>query len=310
MGLFSFFNQFNNTSDIKDVENNLTHNLKKNKDKQISYENLCCSNIPKDLRNLFFEFFTNFIKETTSKTSSVNSHISLQNFTEILIHRYDLPFFIPIVSFIYINRILRIPNATAILSEFTPNRLTAVAIIIASKYYLEDTIYIKNSKWISKVCMGLFKTGELNSLESLFLRSIDYHINVSYLEWKEYLERIDIGLHELKLKYNKLSGKELKNVNNINSDNNSNNNLNNSNNLKNNNISSIIQPHKKENPIKNVKQLFSLLDSHILNDNQLISYDPSLEPNFSVLYNLFESPSIQHFHHLNQIIYIIVKFKK
>jgi len=54
MGLFSFFNQFNNTSDIKDDENNLTHNLKKNRDKQISYENLCCSNIPKTLRNLFF----------------------------------------------------------------------------------------------------------------------------------------------------------------------------------------------------------------------------------------------------------------
>jgi hypothetical protein len=293
MGLFSFFNQFNNTSDIIDVVNNLTLILMKIRDKKISYENLCCSNIPKTLRNLFFEFFTNFIKETTSKTSSANSHISLQNFTEILIHRYDLPFFIPIVSFIYINRILRIPNATAILSEFTPNRLTAVAIIIASKYYLEDTIYIKNSKWISKVCMGLFKTGELNSLESLFLRSIDYHINVSYLEWKEYLERIDNGLHELKLKYNKLSCKELKNKSNINVNNNNINNLNNSsnNNLKNNNISSIIQPLKKENPIKNVKQLFSLLDSHILNNDQLISYDPSLEPNFSVLYNIFESPS-------------------
>lgn len=207
--------------------------------------------------------------------------MSLQNFIEILIHRYDLPFFIPIVSFIYINRILRIPNASVVLSEFTPNRLTAVAIIVASKYYLEDTVYIKNSKWISKVCMGLFKTGELNSLECLFLRSLDYHINVSYLEWKEYLEQIDKSLHELKLKYNN----ELNNKNNTTL---------NTNNIHINHInsSSSIQPFtKKENTINNVNQLFALLDNHILDDNQLISYDPSLEPNFSVIYNLLETPS-------------------
>eukprot|EP00833_Pecoramyces_ruminatium_P000157 jgi/Orpsp1_1/1174189/evm.model.c7180000049201.1 len=53
MGLFSFFNQHNNNL-IQDDGNNITQNLKNNRDKQISYENLCCSNIPKDLRNLFF----------------------------------------------------------------------------------------------------------------------------------------------------------------------------------------------------------------------------------------------------------------
>jgi len=53
MGLFSFFNQLNGTTN-QHGESNLTQNLKKNKDKPITYENLRCSNIPKELRNLFF----------------------------------------------------------------------------------------------------------------------------------------------------------------------------------------------------------------------------------------------------------------
>jgi hypothetical protein len=287
MGLFSFFNQLNNNSEIQDDKYNLIQNLWQKKDKQITYENLCCSDIPKDLRNLFFEFYAKFIQDTTSKSTSVNSHISLQSFIEILIHRYDLPFFIPIVSFIYINRFQRIPNAPVILSKFSPNRLIAVAIIVASKYYLEDTIYIRNSRWISKVCMGLFRTGELNALESLFLRSLDYNINVSYLEWEDYLKQIDNGIHELKLKYNHLNGKELENENNIIDSNNNKHNDNNNNNS----TSSTLQPIKNENPIENIKHLFSLLDNHILKGNQLISYDPSLEPNFSVLFNHIETPS-------------------
>jgi len=280
MGLFSFFNQLNGTAN-QHGESNLTQNLKKNKDKPITYENLRCSNIPKELRNLFFDFFTKFIHDSTKNTSSVNTHISLHNFIEILIHRYDLPFFIPIVSFIYINRLLRVPNSEKVLSEYTPNRLTAVAIIVASKYYLEDTIYIRNSKWISKVCMGLFKTGELNALESLFLRSLDYHINVSYAEWEEYLEQIDRGLQELRLKYKYKSGNELENEKPT-SNNNHHNAL---------NQSSSNSSLSDENQLKNVKQLFSLIDSYILDDNQLKSYDPTLEPNFSVLYNILESSS-------------------
>jgi len=207
--------------------------------------------------------------------------MSLHNFIEILIHRYDLPFFIPIVSFIYINRLIRIPNASEVLSEFTPNRLTAVAIIIASKYYLEDTVYIRNSKWISKVCMGLFKTGELNSLECLFLRSLDYHINVSYSEWKEYLEQIDKGLHELRLKHDMNVESEDSSINTT---------------SKNYVASSKSNPSQqsylKENKINNTIQLFSLLDDYILDNNQLISYPPTRQPNFSVLYNLFENPSL------------------
>jgi len=54
MGLFSFLNQFNSNSVNQDGDNNLTLDIKKNKDKPISYEKLCCSNIPKELRNLFF----------------------------------------------------------------------------------------------------------------------------------------------------------------------------------------------------------------------------------------------------------------
>jgi len=175
---------------------------------------------------------------------------------------------------------LRIPNSQEVLSKYTPNRLTAVAIIVASKYYLEDTIYIKNSKWISKVCMGLFKTGELNALESLFLRSLDYHINVSYAEWEEYLEQIDRGLQELRLKYNYKSGNELENEKTT-----SNNSLHN---ILNQSTSS---SSSDESQLKNVKQLFSLIDSYILDDNQLKSYDPTLEPNFSVLYNILETSS-------------------
>ncbi|ORX43517.1 hypothetical protein BCR36DRAFT_360958 [Piromyces finnis] len=280
MGLFSFFNQNNSTAN-QHGESNLTQTLQNNKDKIITYENLRCSNIPKELRNLFFDFFTKFIQESTSKTSSVSTHISLHNFVEILIHRYDLPFFIPIVSFIYINRLLKIPNVQKVLSEFTPNRLTAVAIIVASKYYLEDTIYIKNSKWISKVCMGLFKTGELNALESLFLRSLDYHINVSYAEWEDYLDQIDRGLQELRLKHNYSNDCEMENEKNT--------------------ISTSIQATTTSKPssssaisnenhqLKNVKQLFNFIDCYILDNNQLKCYDPSLEPNFSVLYNVLET---------------------
>jgi len=280
MGLFSFLNQFNSNSINQDGDNNFTLDIKKNKDKPISYEKLCCSNIPKELRNLFFEFFTQFIQESTSNTSSVNTHLSLHNFIEILVHRYDLPFFIPIVSFIYINRLIRIPNASAVLSEFTPNRLTAVAIIIASKYYLEDTMYIRNSKWISKVCMGLFKTGELNSLECLFLRSLDYRINVSYSEWKEYLEQIDKGLHELRLKHDMNMESEDSSIN-----------TSNKNIVASSKSNQPQQSYLKENKINNTIQLFSLLDDYILDDNQLISYPPTRQPNFSVLYHLFETPS-------------------
>jgi len=61
MGLFSFFNQLNNNSEIQDDKYNLIQNLWQKKDKQITYENLCCSDIPKDLRNLFFGKYNLYI---------------------------------------------------------------------------------------------------------------------------------------------------------------------------------------------------------------------------------------------------------
>ncbi|CAI2361337.1 unnamed protein product [Moneuplotes crassus] len=107
-----------------------------------------------------------------------------------------------ILSLIYIDRFLKSQkiNNFMELTKFSITRLFLVGIIVAMKYHEE--YYIENNyffKHASKYC-SIFDVKELNELERIFLKTIDYRLKVSQKELNKYLNSVYEKSQELQCK--------------------------------------------------------------------------------------------------------------
>lgn len=89
-----------------------------------------------------------------------------------------------VLSLIYIDRIVKLhPEFT--ISSLNIHRLLVTSVMLAAKYF--DDVYYSNA-YYAKV--GGVKTAELNSLEALFLRLLDWRLYVKPEEYEQYRNHV------------------------------------------------------------------------------------------------------------------------